>query len=91
MEDAENECNILESILPFPPIIICTLSTSPITLVHPEDYLCVYLNNDTVYIQIFMGCYFCKFCESVKVREIKIAKILTISQGNMHVGKALNG
>ena len=40
---------------------------------------------------IFMGCYFCKFCESVKVREIKIAKILTISQGNMHVGKALNG
>ena len=61
MEDAENECNILESILPFPPIIICTLSTSPITLVHPEDYLCVYLNNDTVCIQFSWDVIFANF------------------------------
>ena len=44
----------------------------------------------TVHIQIFAGRYFHEFCQSMKVREIKITKILTISQGDMHVRKALN-
>ena len=39
------------------------------------------------FVQIFAGCYFCKFCESVEVCEIKIAKIHIIFQGNIHEKK----
>ena len=45
----------------------------------------------TLYVQTFAVRYFREFRESVEVSEIKFAKLLTISQGNMHVRKALNG
>ena len=49
-----------------------------------------YFMYSTVYIQIFAGRYFHEFRESVEVREIIIVKILTISQGNIHVQKVIN-
>ena len=46
-----------------------------------QQYMsCMSVSAGTVCIQIFAGRYFHKFC--------KFTKILTFSQGNMHVGKA---